>query len=358
MENKKFHLCAILAGLGYIRLKKLLEICGSIEKIFTLSLSELKDAGIPKGVAAKIEEWERLPWKEELEFCERNGISIITLEDKDYPAPLKQIFDPPILLFVKGVIPAEGIPFAIVGTRNPSAYGIRMAEKFAAELAYYGFVIVSGMARGVDTAAHNGALRAAGKTVAVTGCGFRQCYPAENRKLSEAIAKSGAVITEFVSNTPPEPQNFPRRNRIVSGLSKGVLVVEAGQKSGALITAHLAADQGREVFALPGRIDALYSKGANQLLKEGAALVETVEEIISGLNLEIKKTSRAGEPQTPSLSADEQSVFKCIKENGRITVDGLLVNTGMGSAKLFQALLALTVKNLIAELPGKLYTPK
>lgn len=357
-ENKKFWVCSNLAGLGPVRLKKLLEIYGSIEKIFLLSSLELADAGIPKKLAAKIEGWESLPWKKEMDFCERSGISIITMEDRDYPALLKQTFDPPVVLFVKGTIPADGISFAIVGTRNPSVYGLKMAEKFAAELSYYGFVIVSGMARGVDTAAHRGALRAGGKTVAVTGCGFRQCYPRENERLSGDIAKTGAVITEFTSDTPPEPQNFPRRNRVVSGLSRGVLVVEAGQKSGALITAHLAADQGREVFALPGRVDALSSKGANQLLKEGAALVENVEEIINGLNLEIRKTEKTDETQAPVLSGNEQTVFSCIRENGRLTIDELFANTGMDMTKLFQVLLSLTVKNLITELPGKLYILK
>ncbi len=354
-DTKKFWICSILAGLGPVRMRKLLELSGNIEKIFTFSIPELKDAGVPEKIAARIFRWENLPWKKELEFCERNGISIITIEDPNYPALLKQTYDPPILMFVKGTIPADGIPFAIVGTRNPSAYGIRMAEKFAEDLSYFGFVIISGMARGIDTAAHRGALKAGGMTVAVTGCGFSRCYPAENRKLSEEIAESGAVITEFVSDTPPEPQNFPRRNRIVSGLSKGVLVVEAGQQSGALITAHLAAEQGREVFALPGRIDTLSSKGANQLLKEGAALVENIEDIINGLNMEIKNPARSEKPQAPGLSEDEEAVFSRIRSSGRQTIDELLLNTGIDSTKLFRILLNLTAKELITEPPGKSY---
>jgi len=206
MKNKKLWLCANLAGLGSVRLKKLLKDYGSIEKVFSLSHSELADAEIPKKLAVKIQGWEQLPWKNELDFCERNGISVITMEEDNYPALLKQIFDPPILLFVKGKIPAEGITFAIVGTRNPSVYGLKMAEKFATELSYYGFVIISGMARGVDTAAHKGALKGGGKTIAVTGCGFKQCYPRENERLSKEISRTGAVITEFTSETPPEPQ--------------------------------------------------------------------------------------------------------------------------------------------------------
>jgi len=258
---------------------------------------------------------------------------------------------------VKGKLPAgNSILFSIVGTRNPSVYGIKMAEKFAMELSYCGFVIVSGMARGIDTAAHNGALKAGGTTIAVTGCGFGHCYPAENRNLSKSIEKSGAVLTEFLSDIPPEPCNFPRRNRIVSGLSRGVLVVEAGQKSGALITAHLALEQGREVFALPGRVDDLTSKGANQLLKEGAALIENAEEIVAGLNLEVKRTSPLEDKISIPLSQDEKTVLGKILRRKEMNIEELIADTGMEQAKLFQVILSLVMKNLITELPGKIYT--
>ncbi len=358
MDDKKFWICLSLAGMGPVRTKRLLETCGAVEKIFRLSFSELEEAGIPGKIARNIIEWENLPWKRETDFCVQNGISVVSIQDEEYPASLKQIFDPPSFLFVKGALPADNsILFSIVGTRNPSSYGIKMAEKFAEELTYCGFVIVSGMARGIDTAAHNGALKAGGRTVAVTGCGFGQCYPPENRNLSKRIEASGTVLTEFLSDTPPEPGNFPRRNRIVSGLCRGVLVVEAGQKSGALITAHLALEQGREVFALPGRIDALTSKGANQLLKEGASLVESPNEIIAGLNLEIKKPP-SRESKTPGgLNEREKAVYGKIAGRKKITIDELLEDTDMGQTQLFQTLVSLTVKNLITELPGKIYTP-
>jgi len=347
-ETKKFWLCSNLVGIGPVRLKKLLESFGSLEKAFSSSYSELLNADIPKNIAIKMKEWESLPWEKEMDFCKHSGISIVTLQDKEYPALLKQVFDPPILLYVKGILPVKGsIMFAIVGTRNPSTYGLRMAEKFAEELSYYGIVIVSGMARGIDTAAHKGALKAGGTTVAVIGSGFKYCYPRENTSLAKDIAKTGAVITEFPSDIPPEPQNFPRRNRIVSGLSRGVLV-----------TAHLAADQGREAFALPGRVDTLSSKGTNQLLKEGASLAESTEEVIDGLNLEIKKPEKKPEIQQVSLSGEERSVLACIKEKGTPNIDQLLADTGIERNKLFQALLALIVKNLITELPGKSYTIK
>ncbi|MBN1445825.1 MAG: DNA-processing protein DprA [Candidatus Omnitrophica bacterium] len=358
MDDKKFWICLGLAGLGPVRTKRLLETCGTAEKIFRLSSPELAKAGIPEKIARNILEWETLPWQREMDFCERNGISVVTIQDAEYPAPLKQIFDPPSFLFIKGTLPADNsVFFSIVGTRNPSFYGIKMAEKFAEELTYCGLVIVSGMARGIDTAAHSGALKAGGRTVAVTGCGFGQCYPPENRNLSKKIEASGAVITEFLSDAPPEPGNFPRRNRIVSGLCRGVLVVEAGQKSGALITAHLALDQGREVFALPGRVDALTSKGANQLLKEGAALVETPEEIIAGLNLEVKKTPAQENKAPAGLTEREKAVFDKIAGRKKITIDELLEDAGMEQPELFGILVSLALKNLITELPGKIYTP-
>ncbi|MDD3725966.1 MAG: DNA-processing protein DprA, partial [Candidatus Ratteibacteria bacterium] len=274
-ETQKFWLCAVIAGLGPTGAKKLCEAYGSIDNIFKLSVKELTDAGIHLKTAENITNWEKLPWKEEIKFCEENNISIISIEDASYPRLLKEIYNPPLILYVKGHLPADSdICIAIVGTRNPSVYGMRMTEKFAEQLSLYGITVVSGMAKGIDTSAHKGALKAGGKTIAVTGCGFMYCYPKENLSLSKEIVKTGAVITEFPSFITPKPENFPQRNRIVSGMCRGVLVVEAGQKSGALITANLALEQGRDVFALPGRADDLTSRGTNHLIKEGAILVE------------------------------------------------------------------------------------
>lgn len=358
MDDKKLWICLNLAGVNPSRTKPLLETFGSVEKIFSISTAELVKAGLTEETAEKVRNWESLPWEKEKDFCERNGISIVTILDREYPPLLKQIFDPPAMLYVRGELPGDNsILFSIVGTRNPSVYGMKMAEKFAMELSYCGLIIVSGMARGIDTAAHNGALKARGRTIAVTGCGFGHCYPPENVRLSKSIEKSGAVITEFLSDVRPEPFNFPRRNRIVSGLSRGVLVVEAGQKSGALITAHLALDQGREVFALPGRVDDLTSRGTNQLLKEGAALVETAEEIVAGLNLEVKKAAPQKGATSVPLSSDEKTVLENIMSRREMNIEELIAGTAMEQAKLFQVLLSLSMKNLIKELPGKIYTP-
>ncbi|MCM8820632.1 MAG: DNA-processing protein DprA [Candidatus Omnitrophica bacterium] len=358
-EIKKIYLCTILAGLGPVRTKKLLEIYGGPDKIFTLSLKELKESGIPSRIAENISQWEKLPWKEEIRFCEENNISLVSLEDPSYPRLLKEIPNPPVLLYVKGTLPSDNdVCLAIVGTRNPSIYGMRMAEKFAEQLSLYGVVVVSGMARGIDTAAHKGTLKAGGKTVAVVGCGMRYCYPAENLSLSNEIAKTGAVITEFPSYIKPRPENFPQRNRIISGICRGVVVVEAGQKSGALITANLALEQGRDVFAIPGRADEITSKGTNQLLKEGAILVESVDDLLEALNLEIKKEEKKKEDDISYLSEIEKIILNKIPSREKVSVEEIIIDTGIEQHLIFQSLLSLITKGLILELPGKFYTRK
>lgn len=359
-ENTKFWLCAVLAGLGPSGARKLIDRYGSIKNVFSLSVKELRDSGIPLKTAENIARWKQLPWEEEIKFCKENNISLISIDDNLYPRLLREIHNPPLLLYVKGTLPSDSdICVAIVGTRNPSLYGIRIAEKFAEKLSLYGITVVSGMARGIDTAAHKGALKGGGRTVAITGCGFRYCYPAENRLLLEEIAKKGAVATEFPSFIKPKPENFPRRNRIVSGMCKGVLVVEAGQKSGALITADLALEQGREVFAIPGRADDLTSKGTNYLLKEGAILVEEVEDIIEALNLEIKSPEKKKEESSDLLLTEtEKIILEHIPSGKQINIDELSINTGIKHSLLFQSLVSLIAKGFVVELPGKFYTRK
>ncbi len=357
MEEKKFWICANLAGLGSARVKKLLGAYGSIDKIFQIGLSELQKAGVPQNTARKIEQWQRLPWKEEIELCRKEDVRIITMEDTEYPVLLKEIYDPPYMLYVKGNIPRTDKMLAIVGTRNPSLYGIRMAEKLAMELAYYGFVIVSGLARGIDTAAHRGALKAKGPTVGVLGSGFNNFYPLENLKISEDIKKIGAVITEFNFSARPESVHFPIRNRIVSGMSKGVLVIEAGQKSGALITASWAAEQGREVFALPGQVDNVFSKGVNRLLKEGAMLVENIQDILDAFNLEMKKIPCMTEQKEVVLSENERKIME-ITSQKNIHVEEIIALTGLSPTEISNSLFSLVMKGLLVELPGKIYVKK
>jgi len=210
----------------------------------------------------------------------------IAIDDKQYPVNLKYIYDSPSVLYTKGeILPEDGLAVAIVGTRGPSVYGTQTAQRLAGECARKGITVISGLAKGIDTAAHKGALKAGGRTIAVLGSGFLNLYPAQNRGLAEEISKNGAVISEFPMNAEPLRRNFPRRNRIISGLSLAVIVVEAAAKSGSLITADCALEQGREVFAVPGIVRSVTSQGTHQLLRQGAKLVETIDDILEELQL-------------------------------------------------------------------------
>jgi DNA processing protein len=255
--------------------------------------------------------------EKELEFCAQKGIDFLLYTDRDYPAMLKEIADPPLLLYKKGtVLENDRNAIAIVGTRHPSFYGRTQAKRFAQELAARGLTIVSGLARGIDQVAHDGALHVSyGRTIAVMGCGLDVIYPKENENLFQRILERGAILSEYPLGTPPLPENFPRRNRILSGLSYATLVVEAHSRSGSLITAHQAVEQGREVFALPGPVDQLTSRGAHQLIKEGAYLAETSEDILLALADRLKWENKFEamdvEPLTPlELRTDISTLLK------------------------------------------------
>jgi len=304
--------------------------------------------------------------EQELERAQKLGVQVLTIEDRDYPFLLKQIYDPPIVLYVKGKFSErDKNSIGIVGSRRPSIQGRLNAEKFGFELASRGITVVSGMARGIDTAAHRGALNAKGRTIAVLGSGLDVIYPPENRDLSKEIAKNGAVISEFPFGTQPDRQNFPRRNRVVSGLSLGILVVEAGEKSGALITASFALEQGREVFAVPGNVNLPTTKGCHQLIKDGAKLVEKVEDVLEELNIEkvlkpenqgstaIDSTQGKGTETLP-LSEEEKKVYKVI-EKEPLYIDQIVRLTGMESFKASQILMKLEIRGLIRQLPGKFF---
>ena len=251
---------------------------------------------------------------EELKLIKSEGIRVIDLFDKDYPQRLKEISYPPLVLYIKGDTEVlNKLIFAIVGTRLPTRYGVGMAEKFAYELSLLGLVIVSGLARGIDTAVHKQAIKD-GESIAVLGSGFKHIYPRENHGLARAIAKKGAVISEFPLKQPPFKENFPRRNRIISGTSKGVLVVEAGLRSGALITARRACEQNREVFALPGEADSPVSRGTHLLIKEGAKLVDSVEDILEELNIKFETDTTVC--SHPLLDRQEKVIFDIIDREG------------------------------------------
>lgn len=258
-------------GVGSVSYRNLLAKFGSPDRVFEATRRELEQtAGLNHKTAGNIKDfrgWERA--RSECARAAQEGVSIITVKDPLYPERLRNIYDYPPLLYMKGTLQADDIPVAVVGSRSASPYGRYVTERLCRELALRGVTIVSGLARGIDTCAHRGALSARGRTIAVLGCGIDVIYPPENRKLHGSITDSGAVVTEYSFGTEPNRPNFPARNRIISGMSLGVLIVEAGEKSGSLITARCALEQGREVFAVPGSIDLPGSRGTNQLIRQG-----------------------------------------------------------------------------------------
>ena len=364
MTNKEALLVLnAVCGLGPVRVKNLIGTLGSAAAVLAASREELlRVPEIPEHVVANILHFPQDKFlAHEYELLLRHRIEVLTIEDNRYPAGLREIYDAPVVLYVKGDIQAfEHFAVAMVGSRRASLYGLGVAKKFAFDLAQLGISVVSGMARGIDTAAHEGALQAQGVTIAVLGCGLEHVYPSENAKLSEAIAQHGAVVSEFPMTTPPASFNFPRRNRIISGLSRGVVVVEAALKSGALITSDFALEHGREVFAVPGQVNALAAQGTNQLIKQGAKLVTSVEDILEDLAPQLlcerpsaqKNDLSAG--SSPSLKEDEQALWALLGDDP-LDLDELLGRSGLGAAKASSVLLNLEFRKLIRQLPGQKY---
>lgn len=294
-------------------------------------------------------------------------IRTISINDVEYPKMLKKIHSPPKALYINGSFKEEdNFAVAIVGSRRASVYGIEMSERLGYDLALRGVTVVSGMARGIDSAAHRGALKANGRTIAVMGSGHNHIYPPENKDLYKKIASSGAVISEFENDTSPIPRNFPIRNRIISGLSLGIVVVEAAKNSGALITADFALEQNREVFAVPGKISSLTSEGTHALIKDGAKLVQSAEDIIEELSLheiepEADKPSGLREEKISkkttryiynSLTGDERKIYKVLSDEPGY-IDDVVKESGVALSKASKVLLGLELKRLIKELPGK-----
>jgi DNA protecting protein DprA len=291
----------------------------------------------------------------------------IVVGDAEYPKNLKTLHRPPKALYVNGSFKEDdNIAVAIVGSRRATMYGVEMAERLGYDLALRGITVVSGMARGVDSAAHKGALKAKGRTIAVMGSGHGHIYPPENKELYKKIAESGAVISEFEDDVSPLPQNFPIRNRIISGLSLGIVVVEAAKNSGALITADFALEQGREVFAIPGKISSLTSEGTHSLIKDGAKLVQSAEDIIEELSLceidpaagvegkscEEKISKKTARYVYNSLPVDERKIYKILSDEP-LYIDDVVKTSGVELSMVSKALLALEMKRLIKALPGK-----
>jgi DNA processing protein len=293
--------------------------------------------------------------EKELTRAYKGGVKVITFSDDDYPALLRHIHDPPPVLYVRGRLQADSHYIAMVGSRNATSYGRTVTEHLSADLARCGFAIVSGMAMGIDTAAHTGTIAAGGNTVAVLGSGLDNIYPPENRKLFYRIAETGAVITEFPFSTLPEAHNFPRRNRIISGLSLGTVIVEATQRSGSLITARLAAEQGREVFAVPGSVASFKSMGTHLLIKQGAKLVEHAQDVIEELNLRPDPSSEVKQQQVPvDLTTDEETVLHELSPYP-VHIDTLIRRLPLPPAQVSGLLLELELKGLVTQSPGKFF---
>ncbi|MFA5287399.1 MAG: DNA-processing protein DprA [Candidatus Omnitrophota bacterium] len=341
--------------IGSIRLKRLVEYLGSPEEALRASRHRLTAIyGIGERIADKIISLKKEVIGKELGLAKKMGLRIITIEDDDYPVNLKNIFDPPIVLYLKGKLkPEDSFAIGLVGSRRASFYGLSQAEGFSAGLAAHGFTIISGMARGIDTYSHRGALKSGGRTIAVIGSGFNYLYPAENKKLAEEISENGAVISEFSLDTKPLPQNFPRRNRLISGMSLGVLVVEAARNSGALITADFALEQGREVFAIPGKIDSPTSFGTNELIKQGAKLTSNVfdilEEFIQPAPVDKKELIN---DEKSSVSGEEERLLNLISVQA-VQLEELVERTEMDIPQISAVLLKLQIQKLVKQLPGK-----
>ena len=365
-ENDALVILNAVEGIGNAYIKKLISFYGSAVKVFSLSESVLIGDGVvtPK-IASNILHFPKDKFlKSEYNLISKKQVKIVTAFDSDYPLTLKDISDAPFVLYVKGNIPKDRLALGFVGSRKASLYGINTAEKFALRLADLGITIVSGMARGIDTASHKGCLKARGITVAALGCGLSNVYPPENGKLLEAISKDGAVVSEFPMETKPLPQNFPRRNRIISGLSLGVVVVEAAQRSGALITADFALEQGKEVYAIPGKVDSPTSRGVNNLIKQGAKLVTCIEDILEDLSPQLSECLKESEESVRrslipvasciELNSEEKKILGFF-EKRTVQIDEIVDKLEIDVKRLAVVLFQMEMKRLIKQLPGKNY---
>jgi DNA processing protein len=335
------------------RLKNLLAWFRTPERIFDAAPGRLTEVkGVDKEMAAAIHSYQRSAETESRIAAVRElGVRTIGYADENYPANLKQLAHMPPVLFVRGEIrPEDATAAAVVGTRLPSHYGRQVAEKLGRELAQQGVTVVSGLARGVDTFAHKGALEAGGRTIGVLGCGLDVYYPPENRRMYDTISAQGAVISEFSLGVEPQAFNFPKRNRVVSGLSRAVVAVEAGEKSGVLNTAAWAADQGRTVFAVPGNITSRQSLGINRLLTQGAKPLLSVEDILRELGV----VRRAEERSQVEIAADEKPVMEFLTAEP-VHVDEICEGLGIPMAGLLSVLMQLEIKGLVKQLPGKYF---
>jgi DNA processing protein len=363
-------------GVGNVGFKALLEAFGTPRKVFEAPLSMIKAVpGIGDKTAPQIKafkDWKKV--EKELECADRTGVSIVTSQDPLYPSQLLSTYDYPAFLYVKGHLKEDDVNVAVVGSRTASTYGKFTTERLCRELVLRGITVISGLARGIDSAAHRGALSGKGRTIAVLGCGLDVVYPPENEKLFNEISLQGALISEFPFGTPPNAPNFPARNRIISGISLGVVVVEASEKSGSLITARIALEQGREVFAVPGSIDSSGSRGTNKLIKQGAKLIENVEDILEEILPQVTREPKSVKPDQRQRQPDDQqkiltsSPDLVLKETEKtvwqvlsqkpVHIDQIITSTGLTAHEVLGILLNLELQGLIEQKPGKTYMRK
>lgn len=362
-------------GVGPRISRLLLERFGSAEKVFAASEAEIVETGIPRPTARNILEFtDFAPLERELCELPRIGARLVKWTEPDYPVNLRHIADPPPYFFLRGSIAANDAQcVAVVGARAASDAGRRMAQRLGLELAAAGFTIVSGLARGVDSEAHQGALDANGRTIAVMGCGVDIIYPPENRKLADAMVENGgALISELPLGTPPIAENFPPRNRLISGLCLGVVIVEAAEKSGSLITARMALEQDRQVFAVPGSPLTGKTRGSNRLIREGARLVDCVEDVIEELapqlgaipakapvadaELDAIRSSASDEKAVESESNDIKTILNCLKQANRLHIDSIIEGSRLNVQTVLKLLLELELRGLVTQHPGKLFS--
>ncbi|QEH33921.1 hypothetical protein OJF2_24530 [Aquisphaera giovannonii] len=356
-------LLTMVPGVGPLTCRALLDHFGSPARILDAPVSQLREVpGVGPKTADRIAAGRRERDADaELELCRRSGVDLIARGSPDYPAILDEIPDPPALLYARGRLePRDHLAIAIVGSRHCTPYGMRVAERLAASLARTGFTVVSGLARGIDAAAHRGALKAGGRTIAVLGSGLATIYPPEHEDLAGQVAAAGALMTELPMRQGPLAGLFPQRNRIISGLCLGVVVVEAAPRSGSLSTAKHAAEQNREVFAVPGPVDSLASRGCHRLIRDGARLVETVDDILEELGPLAREVRTA--PDEPSvrhpaelaLSDQERSLLGHL-DNTPIGVDELIARTRLTASQVMATLSVLELRRMVKRLPGHLF---
>ncbi len=351
----------MLPTVGPVRLRRLLEIFHEPQQILAAKRTELRNVGgIGNEVADQISNWEStIDLSTELHRIRDFGATVITQQSPSYPGSLREIHAPPIVLYVWGQIEErDHQAIGVIGARRTTHYGMESAKKLAYQLAYAGLTVVSGLARGIDTAAHQGALAAKGRTIAVVGSGLAQLYPPENAPLAEKIRSgNGAIVSEFSMDIEPDRQTFPMRNRIISGWSHGILVVEAGLNSGALITAAQALEQGRAVYAVPGHINAPSAMGSNRLIQQGAKLVMDASDILDDLEIlvpEAKPAPGTAARPLPPLSHEERKVYDAI-EASETSIDDIATRSALSSGVVSATLLQLELKRLVKQLPGKYF---